>query len=111
MVGYLTGRQYAGVTLDPAIRQQQHAADPPSRMAADAAKFSPFGVFFQFELVGHHSSRAAAEGHERQLIKQLRLTGPAGYNILPAAPGHSRQFYAMQKQRQLKAWRSKWYGR
>jgi predicted GIY-YIG superfamily endonuclease len=110
------GRQYVGVSVNPAKRYKQHRNKPPRRMRADAASFVPFDKFFKLEV--HHTFNCKATAHvlERTMIQQLRTCTGTGYNIMRGHPGNCKAFWAMhasmkmRRQAQAKAtWPNFWH--
>lgn len=101
----LTGRTYVGISVDPVKRYQQHAHQPPQHMRQDVQQHTPLVQHFELNLLHTYASRTAAEVEEQRLIAAGTLTGPAGYNKLPAAPHRSPQFWAMHTRGKAKtAW-------
>jgi hypothetical protein len=64
-------------------------------MQQHAQQHTPFEQHFQLDLLHTYTSRTAAEKEEQRLIEAGSVTGPAGYNKLPAAPHRSLQFWAV----------------
>ena len=86
------GRVYCGSGFY-VKRFNAHKRLPPPRMREDAAA----GHSFTLALVAQMASPTEARRQEAHIIRTRQLTGPAGYNVLPAHPAFTPQFWAIKK--------------
>lgn len=88
-----TQRRYVGVTCDYARRIRAHMRNPPRRMRADAARYTPFDAHFQCAILSQHPSKLAAMAAEKAAIAHYNTTSSAGYNTLAKHPAWCKNFW------------------